>query len=317
MSDPVILYGTQSNGETLPVQVDQYGRLVAEGLPGVKGEPGNQGPPGADGGSFPLPPDPYEGALLVWLNGGLAWVSSPPVPIPEGVFGPILDWTSDGTLTSQLSIPDYIGPGVYVSQCNHRGVAVNPDLSSNVSQDWSTLVTNSNFGSPDSPKFPFDGNRTSACLCYETFSLNNLNLKEVDILEITLASGASGERTQQVIVNDSETYSVTGSDIYIDQTPIIIKMSGGEVNKLTFPKGTNWAGLKSIKVDDLWLTDKRIGRVFGRVDQVLSNTQLQVSLQSAYGFTKGEYLTTENQRVAPWVLYGDDPSSFIDHLRRS
>ena len=67
MTDPVILLGTQSNGETLPVQVDGFGRLVAEGLQGPKGEDGDQGPPGEpgkDGGAFPLPPDPYEGALL-------------------------------------------------------------------------------------------------------------------------------------------------------------------------------------------------------------------------------------------------------------
>lgn len=32
MTQPVILYGTLSNGETLPVQVDDTGRLVAEGL---------------------------------------------------------------------------------------------------------------------------------------------------------------------------------------------------------------------------------------------------------------------------------------------
>jgi len=32
MTNPVILLGTQSNGETLPVQVDEFGRLVAEGL---------------------------------------------------------------------------------------------------------------------------------------------------------------------------------------------------------------------------------------------------------------------------------------------
>ena len=64
MTTPVTLYGTQSNGETLPVQVDDTGRLVAEGLQGPKGDPGEQGPPGANGGSFPLPADPYEGALL-------------------------------------------------------------------------------------------------------------------------------------------------------------------------------------------------------------------------------------------------------------
>ena len=54
-----ILYGTQSNGETLPVQVNETGQLVARGLQGEKGEKGDkgeqgekgdQGDPGQDGG---------------------------------------------------------------------------------------------------------------------------------------------------------------------------------------------------------------------------------------------------------------------------
>ena len=56
MSNPVVLYGTQSNGETLPVQVDEFGRLVAEGLqgpPGAEGPPGSDGENGQNGGSFP------------------------------------------------------------------------------------------------------------------------------------------------------------------------------------------------------------------------------------------------------------------------
>lgn len=52
MTNPVVLYGTQSNGETLPVQVDATGRLVAEGLegpPGPEGPEGPEGPPGPAG----------------------------------------------------------------------------------------------------------------------------------------------------------------------------------------------------------------------------------------------------------------------------
>ena len=67
MTNPVILLGTQSNGETLPVQVDATGRLVAEGLPGPEGPPG---PPGIG----QLPPNPQNGDVLAWDN-GLVWVS--------------------------------------------------------------------------------------------------------------------------------------------------------------------------------------------------------------------------------------------------
>jgi hypothetical protein len=76
MTDPVILFGTQSNGETLPVQVDATGRLVAEGLQGVEGPQGPKGDQGDQGipGPIDLPPNPQEGQVLGWLNGDLAWV---------------------------------------------------------------------------------------------------------------------------------------------------------------------------------------------------------------------------------------------------
>ena len=76
MTNPVILLGTQSNGETLPVQVDATGRLVAEGLQGeqgIQGPPGPEGPPGPSG-EIELPPDPWDGAVLGWNNGELVWI---------------------------------------------------------------------------------------------------------------------------------------------------------------------------------------------------------------------------------------------------
>ena len=120
MTNPVILLGTQSNGETLPVQVDATGRLVAEGLqgepgqpgadgadgppgtPGTPGTPGERGPEGPQGeqgiqgeigpkgdkgdpGEFELPPDPQEGEVLGWENGQLSWISLVP-PEPSVVF---------------------------------------------------------------------------------------------------------------------------------------------------------------------------------------------------------------------------------------
>ena len=41
-----ILYGTTSDGNTLPVQVDETGRLVAFGAQGPEGKPGPPGPEG-------------------------------------------------------------------------------------------------------------------------------------------------------------------------------------------------------------------------------------------------------------------------------
>lgn len=87
MTEPVILFGTQSNGETLPVQVDATGRLVAEGLQGEPGQPGEPGAPGQPG--EPGPPGegvPYplgeEGSWLAIKDGAPAWVTDGPGPTP-------------------------------------------------------------------------------------------------------------------------------------------------------------------------------------------------------------------------------------------
>ena len=89
-----ILYGTQSNGETLPVLVDQFGNLLAKGiegepgtpgLPGTPGEPGGEGPPGPKGDpgeGVPLPYGP-DGAYLQIIDGVPAWTDDPgPGPGP-------------------------------------------------------------------------------------------------------------------------------------------------------------------------------------------------------------------------------------------
>ena len=76
-----ILYGTQSNGETLPVQVNEYGQLVAQPLPGTQGPPGEQGPQGPTGEQGPQgPPGQVEWNQWTWTpeydfsNTASAWI---------------------------------------------------------------------------------------------------------------------------------------------------------------------------------------------------------------------------------------------------
>ena len=86
MTDPVILYGTTSSGESLPVQVDGTGRLVAEGL---------QGPPGQDGEGVP---EPYgeDGSVLTIQDGVPAWVvPSPPEPPTPANYIALIDERSE------------------------------------------------------------------------------------------------------------------------------------------------------------------------------------------------------------------------------
>lgn len=89
-----ILLGTQSNGETLPVQVNEFGQLVAKGIDGLQGEPGEkgeQGDPGLQGDPGPAGagvPQPYgaEGTYLRIQSGVPAWLEGPPMPLDPAVF---------------------------------------------------------------------------------------------------------------------------------------------------------------------------------------------------------------------------------------
>ena len=87
-----ILLGTQSNGETLPVQVNELGQLVAKG---IEGPPGPEGPPGVG----QLPPGAFDGAYLGWENGELVWFGSPiPPPVSLPGFRPVIYTGSSGIL---------------------------------------------------------------------------------------------------------------------------------------------------------------------------------------------------------------------------
>lgn len=52
-----VLFGTTSDGDTLPVQVNESGQLVAQGVPGPPGPAGPEGPEG--------PPGPAGGLTTV------------------------------------------------------------------------------------------------------------------------------------------------------------------------------------------------------------------------------------------------------------
>jgi len=85
-----ILYGTQSNGETLPVLVDQFGNLLAKG---IEGPPGPEGPPGVG----ELPPGAFDGAYLGWENGELVWFGTPIPPVVIKSFRPVIYTGNGGT----------------------------------------------------------------------------------------------------------------------------------------------------------------------------------------------------------------------------
>ena len=315
MTNPVILLGTQSNGETLPVQVDAFGRLVAEGLagePGSDGAAGPPGPPGADGGSFPLPPNPYEGALLGWLNNELTWVSGGAVPIPPGVFGPITDWDpSSGLITVEGELPEGVGNGVYIKQVSSNGELYTAGC--NVSQKWSYGQANS-YWYADRGKI-FDGDLTTFTgpntgrTCELTFPEPFVGTR----VEYLTQHGARSGIVYKLII-DGKTVDKT-TDVDSDSWLTIQTSPSGLISKIAIQStGESGGRIGAISVDGQLLLDEDKSSEI-RVTQALNSTQFIGAANNDIGFEVGKYLKIEEQRVAPWVLYGNDPTSLIDHLR--
>ena len=317
MTDPVVLYGTQSNGETLPVQVDDTGRLVAEGLQGQEGPPGPPGQPGADGGAFPLPPDPYEGALLGWLNGGLAWVGTTPIPIPEEVFGPITAYDPQtGVVTVQGEIPADVGNGVYLTQTDQYGRPVNDNHDWLVSMEWSNRVVAFDQYGNYTASSTFDANDETFALSTENYSLQNLEIPFVETLAVYLYSGGGDVWTMYAGFNGGNRTPVTGSGNYMLEHPIILSVNG-ELNSIELDiNGYYHGGFWKIIADGKLLVDESIGAVVGRVNQKINEHQLLIVKSQTDDFTVGNYLMAPKQEVAPWVLYEGDPTSRIDYLRQ-
>ena len=317
MTDPVILLGTQSNGETLPVQVNSSGQLVAEGLQGPKGEDGAQGPPG---GAFPLPDDPYEGALLGWLNGELAWVGTPPVPIPDDLFGPIFE-LAPNAITVEGDIPAEIGTGVYVWQVDATGAKYSKNF--NVSLPFVDKMVG-NYPITDAI-YGFDGDLDTYCIAwdqifnqippkgYYELSLDFSDAPLTGPVEIYSGMAPQDPYLGRFVVDKG---SGPGSDIPCVQNGWVKVVNEGEVlHRLWIRSNWNGAAFKAIRSQGtIWL-DPSLSANF-RVQQVAGNV-LVGQENDINKFLVGKYLRTFEQRVAPWVLSGVDPTSDIDLLRNT
>lgn len=317
MTDPVVLLGTQSNGETLPVQVDAFGRLVAEGLQGAQGPEGPEGPQGPPG-EIDLPPDPYEGALLGWENGGLAWIGSEPIPIPPGVYGPITGWEPSGLLTIAGPLPDTISTGVYLSQCDREGMVSRPDKNWLYSTEFSALVSGTAAGGYPIANL-FNGvikdNFEQGSRAATGTALN------LDVTSLQLEGSVF--TVSGFIVGDPAQWNLNGvkqateSGVFKNYDYALFD-GLLETFAWSYTSGNGpYTYAANIWLDGKQLVDASAAKLTARVETRIDDTSLVVDPTSDGDFIVGQYVKVEPQRVAPWLLYGNDPTSLIDHLRSS
>ena len=205
-----ILYGTQSNGETLPVQVNSFGQLVAQGLPGEKGDKGDPGPPGPIGNveftsgffePFLLSDDPSgEGFITYTIRSGYFYR-----------FGPLL------TVQVYLNTDE-------VGLTNIRGKLLIGGLPDGVQFARPTQATT--FGSPGVYRFKLGkyGNAINARCKYE-FNTNSFSFGAIYDTEWVEALWLDLEGEQSANNNVAFTYSGLARDSVssFDEDGMLIK----------------------------------------------------------------------------------------------
>ena len=300
MTNPVILLGTQSNGETLPVQVDATGRLVAEGLQGPPGPAGDDGPPG---GEFPLPPNPYEGAVLGWLNGGLAWISAPPVPIPEGLFGPIIS-EENGLVAVEGTIPSEVGNGVYLIQTDQAGNPSNPLWI----QDsyWSSYCT-AGGGALKNIENCFDGDEMT-----KGEGTGGLTFTPPSPIDFTSKVEILIGPPHKIYFNGIEVATSGPEKEWIE-----LATGSGQLESLLVERRDNPiydAVFYELAIDGKPLVNRGNPTLY-RVNQKVNANTLLGSVTPPTNLTPGLYFLIYEQRVAPWVYFKDQPEERFDQLR--
>lgn len=307
MADARLVATNPEDSSLVPVACTPEGLLKTEGgpegPPGPQGDPGPKGDPGPPGPGFELPPDPYEGAFLGWLNGGLAWLGNEPIPIPEGVFGPITGWDAQsGMLTIASGIPSAVENGVYVYQCSSDGTLFTEGW--NISEEWTDGWQGTTPSQPTrGVENAFDGDES-------TFAFPGNN-NAGDYLKYVFDSAVPIQSKLEVLLK-RDSPSNRGK-LYINDTDVSGQVSSGPTEG--WNEVTGLTNIGNIKIETTSLNNYyMLGGV--RVDgKILSNTSNSLNLRvtnkmgdsligvpnNSTDFIVDKYLYIPPQRIAPWI----------------
>ena len=288
--------------EKVPNDVEIDGNLQVNGS--IVDSNGN---PIGGGGGITLPPDPYEGAVLGWLNGGLAWLGTPPIEVPEGSFGPIESWDVGGYLTVEGEVPATVVNGVTVYQVDELGEPYTEGW--NVSRVWSdnsSVSGGSLVGDLNTADKAFNGSTdTNDGYVYApsggrqtvTFSPPITYASKLEIWCWQFSNGVfevNGVDISTIVNRDAPSW--TGGWVNLTNT-----IGTGSISSISVTKtaaGTS-AGFAAIRADDVLLVDQ--GHSLNlRVSNVVESTLIGVANQDV-PFTAGKFVKVPAQKVAPWV----------------
>ena len=297
----VVWQGITEGGTAVPVQITEEGKVVAIGEAGPKGDPGEQGPPGPPGEPV-WPPNPVEGAFLVWLNGEPTWYTEQPVPIPSNLLGPILA-VNDNSL---LTFADAVDPAIWIQGLNVVAADSNGNELSNWLQTyvWSDSVTGTPLNNGWVKENAFNGVLTNAA---SPTPGSFFTFQPPQAIPCTTGwryfQGISAPRSSKLLVNGvEEAVNPSDTDKWCSMKS---PPSQGSIFSVAWERigGSEAVDMAALEIDGVRLVDRGFpgsgALATGQISTAASNTLL---ISRASGTWRvGDYVLKPEQTVASWV----------------
>ena len=302
----VVWQGITEGGTAVPVQITEEGKVVAIGEAGPIGPIGPEGPPGPSGVTWP--PNPIEGAFLVWLNGEPTWYTEQPIPTPPGIAGPIIDVSDNSLLTFADDLDQNVFfKGIQVYAVNADGSNWNGNGQYDTSQMWS--LTSSGTPKTGTLQTVFDGDLDNVLTASEGTGpvtlFNTLITGVTTIGFYTNKQGAvetkytmtySDGTTQDYVTTDTGTnwYTVNTNKSDLSKVVLTVTSAAGQPD-------TKQNGLYAIRINNKTLLDPLAGPYpTGQISTVVNNSVLLSRAQATW--TKGLYMKTDESAQAAWLF---------------
>ena len=295
----VVWQGITEGGTAVPVQITEEGKVVAIGESGPIGPPGPEGPPGPPGETWP--PNPIEGAFLVWLNGEPTWYVDTPIPLPPNLIGPIIDIPSNDSFTVEGKIDEqqfFNGREVVVADKD----SVPKLIEVNQAEIWSNGIHEC-----DEPaKRAFDGD-------LNTFTLRNGSAGTELLWRGSITAQSKIEvygfqsGYEKPFENKARANGGTWSAAYGPKTWVELPGLSYPVDifEITIQAQGDGARLSAVRVDGALLVDSDLTppeglRGEGQVSGVFNDTVLLSRIQGV--ISKGDYLLAPPAAMAAWLV---------------
>jgi hypothetical protein len=299
-----ILYGTTADGDSLPVEVNEFGQLVAQGLPGQEGP---QGPPGLP----ELPPDPFEGAVLGWKDNTLTWLGGS-VPLPAGTYGPITEY-SDGILTLETSVDLPYLTAIFLSDDQGNVYFYQPVSSAIINANTYLSCAGRNNGgwgtNVEDVQLAFNGDPSDGWVVLTnglglrpgwTFDTPFfLNAGDSVSIDTTGQNGSDGRWDIQVVLSSGTVLTNTSPSVLLSENDSIVSINGYNV-------GPNPCTLHGIKVNNQYLlaTTQSGTQLLLADDTGLANFRVGDAVQSRDDVQTGVSITAINPSPPSMTVSG-------------